>query len=75
MTAAGSALLWMLAIGPVKGFAITLGIATVIDVFVAYFFTRPAVMLLVRSRIGEGGWFSVRGAMGRSAQEAAEVTA
>ena len=74
VTAAGSGLLWMLAIGPVKVFAIALGIATLIDVIVAYFFTRPAVMLLVRTRAGEGGRFSVRGAMGRTAHEAAEVT-
>jgi len=72
VTLAGSGLLWILAIGPVKGFAITLGIATAIDVLVAYFFTRPAVMLLVRSKLGEGGLFSIRGAMGRTAREAAE---
>ena len=75
VTAAGSVLLWMLAIGPVKVFAIALGVATVIDVFVAYFFTRPAVMLLVRTRAGEGGALTVRGAMGRSAHEASEATA
>ncbi len=75
VTAAGSVLLWMLAIGPVKVFAIALGVATGIDVLVAYFFTRPAVMLLVRGRAGEGGRFTVRGAMGRTAQESAEVTA
>ena len=73
VTAAGSALLWMLAIGPVKVFAIALGVSTVIDVLVAYFYTRPAVLLLVRSRAGEGGALTVRGAMGRAAHEAAEV--
>ncbi len=73
VTFAGSLLLWVLAIGPVKGFAITLGIATVIDVAVAYFYTRPAVALLVRSRLGEGGIFSIRGAMGRTAVEASEA--
>ncbi len=71
VTFAGSILLWLLAIGPVKGFAITLGIATLVDVLVAYFFTRPAVTLLVRGRFGEGGAFSVRGAMGRESHEAA----
>ncbi len=75
VTAAGSALLWALAIGPVKVFAIALGVSTVIDVLVAYFYTRPAVMLLVRGRAGEGGRLSVRGAMGRSAAEAEGVTA
>lgn len=69
VTFAGAILLWALAIGPVKGFAITLGIATVIDVVVAYFYTRPATMLLVRSRLGEGGVFSVQGAVGRSGPE------
>jgi preprotein translocase subunit SecD len=72
VTFAASILLWALAIGPVKGFAITLGIATVVDVIVAYFYTRPAVMLLVRSRLGEGGFFSVRGAMGRGVEEVPE---
>ena len=75
VTFAGSVLLWALAIGPVKGFAITLGIATVIDVLVAYYFTRPATMLLVRGPLGEGGWFSVRGATGRHRSDAAEAPA
>jgi protein-export membrane protein SecD len=75
VTAAGSVLLWMLAIGPVKVFAIALGVSTLIDVLVAYFYTRPAVMLLARTRFGEGGALSIRGAMGRTAHEAAEVTA
>lgn len=69
VTLAGSALLWLLAIGPVKGFALTLGIATVVDVVVAYYFTRPFAQLLVRSRVGEGGALSIRGAMGRTATE------
>jgi len=71
VTFVGSILLWILAIGPVKGFAITLGIATFIDVVVAYFFTRPAAQLLVRSRLGEKGWFSIRGATGRARDEIA----
>lgn len=69
VTLMGSILLWLLAIGPVKGFALTLGIATVVDVFVAYYFTRPAAQLMVRGRFGEGGMLSVRGAMGRTAAE------
>ena len=67
----GSALLFILAIGPVKGFALTLGLSTLIDVLVAYFFTRPAVVLLARTRFGEGGFLSVRGAMGRAEDEVA----
>jgi protein-export membrane protein SecD len=71
VTLMGSILLWLLAIGPVKGFALTLGIATIVDIFVAYYFTRPAAQLLVRSRFGEGGAMTIRGAMGRTAEEVA----
>jgi protein-export membrane protein SecD len=71
VTLVGAVLLYLLAIGPVKGFALTLGIATVVDVVVAYYYTRPAAQLMVRSRLGEGGALSIRGAMGRSAAEGA----
>jgi preprotein translocase subunit SecD len=74
VTFAGSVLLYVLAIGPVKGFALTLGLATVIDVFVAYFFTRPAAMLLVRGRLAKGGRLTVEAAMG-GGLKAAEVPA
>lgn len=60
----GAFLLYALAIGPVKGFALSLGIATLIDIIVAYFFTKNAVGLLARTSFGEGGWFSIRGASG-----------
>ncbi len=68
VTLLGAVLLYMLAIGQVKGFALTLGLATVIDIGVAYFYTRPATYLLARSRLGEGGIFSIRGAMGATAE-------
>ncbi len=58
-------LLFMLAIGQVKGFALTLGLATVIDVIVAYFYTRPVAYLMARGPLGQGGAFSVEGAMGK----------
>jgi len=66
----GAILLWFLAIGPVKGFALALGLATVVDVIVAYFFTRPAVAILSESRFGDGGRFSMRGASGVELAEA-----
>lgn len=69
VTFLGAIFLWVLAIGSVKAFAATLGIATIIDVVVAYFFMRPAVALVGRTRLGEGGWFSMRGAMGRGRHE------
>ncbi len=41
-------ILWVLAMGSVKGFAFTLGIATILDVFLSYFMTHPLVSLLSR---------------------------
>jgi preprotein translocase subunit SecD len=38
-------------VGSVRGFAFFLGLSTVLDVFVAWFFTRPTVTLLSRSRV------------------------
>ncbi len=48
----GAVVLYVFSIGPVKGFALFLGISTLLDVFVTYFFTRPFVILLGRSRSG-----------------------
>lgn len=64
VTFVAAVLLFMLAIGQVKGFALTLGIATIVDVFIAYYFTRPAAYLMVRGPLGKGGAFSIRGAVG-----------
>ena len=48
----GAVVLYEFSIGPVQGFALFLGISTLLDVFVTYFFTRPFVILLGRSRSG-----------------------
>jgi preprotein translocase subunit SecD len=45
----GAGVLWYLSVGAVRGFAFFLGLSTLCDMFVAYFFTRPAVLLLSRS--------------------------
>lgn len=50
----GALILWQLTVGSVRGFAFFLGLSTLIDVVVAYFFTRPAVLLLARSRFLSG---------------------
>ncbi|HEY4333093.1 MAG TPA: protein translocase subunit SecD [Ilumatobacteraceae bacterium] len=50
----GAIVLWYLSVGAVRGFAFYLGLSTAMDVFVAYFFTRPAVLLLARSRFMSG---------------------
>ena len=52
-------LLWFLAVGAVKGFAIALGLATILDIFVARTYTRRAVQLLAPGRLGSGNWFSM----------------
>lgn len=44
-------ILWILAMGSVKGFAFTLGIATILDVFISYFLTHPMVSLLSRLEV------------------------
>lgn len=43
---AAAAILYIFAVGSVKGFALTLGIATLFDVYISYFFTRPTTSLL-----------------------------
>jgi preprotein translocase subunit SecD len=43
-------LLYWFAIGGVKGFAFTLGLTTLIDVVVVFFFTKPIVTLLARTK-------------------------
>jgi len=70
----GAVILWILAVGPVKGFAQALGIATVLDVVVAYYFTRHAVALLASGRLADRGWFSILAASG-GAPDATEVLA
>jgi len=50
----GAGVLWYLSVGAVRGFAFFLGLSTLCDMFVAYFFTRPAVLLLSRSRHFQG---------------------
>jgi preprotein translocase subunit SecD len=57
VTAAAAVILFMLAVGPVKGFALTLGLATVVDVLIAYFFTRSAVSLLAKTKMFAGAGF------------------
>ena len=43
-----AAVLYLLTVGPVRGFAFFLGLSTILDVVVAYFFKRPLVVLLGR---------------------------
>jgi preprotein translocase subunit SecD len=49
VTIMAAAVLYALAISSVRGFALTLGLATALDMFVVYFFKRPLVYLMARS--------------------------
>ena len=44
----GAVVLYVLAIGSVRGFALFLGISTILDLVVAYFFMHPLVSLMAR---------------------------
>jgi preprotein translocase subunit SecD len=51
----GAIILWSMTVGSVRGFAFFLGLATVSDIVVSYFFTRPAVLLLARTKFFNKG--------------------
>lgn len=56
----GAALLYFLTVGSVRGFAFFLGLSTVLDMVIAYTFTRPMVILLGRNRLfTEARWLGV----------------
>jgi preprotein translocase subunit SecD len=45
---AAAIILYLLAVGPVRGFALTLGISVLFDIALLYFFTHPVVALMAR---------------------------
>lgn len=50
-----SAVLYVVSIGAVRGFAFTLGLTTFVDLFVVFFFTKPVMTLLARTEFfGKG---------------------
>ena len=52
--------LYVVAVGDVKGFAFFLGLSTILDMVVTWFYTRPLVILLGRSdRLSRPGRFSI----------------
>ena len=68
VTGSAAVILFFLAVGPVKGFALTLGLATLTDVFVAFCFTRPALMVLGRTRVFESrGFMGIKSTVGAEA--------
>jgi preprotein translocase subunit SecD len=63
----GAVVLYYLSVGAVQGFALFLGISTILDLLVTYFFTRPFVILLGRrSSPTESRSMSVASGLGAS---------
>ena len=59
--------LYLVSIGDVRGFAFTLGLSTLSDLFIVFFFTKPLLTVLARSRAFDSGaaWTGVgRGRIG-----------
>lgn len=50
ITLLAAVVLYMLAIGGVRGFAFALGLTTLIDLIVVFFFTKPLVTVLARTK-------------------------
>ena len=51
VTIAASVILYFLAVGPVQGFALMLGMSSVLDLIIMWCFGRPTVMLLANTRL------------------------
>jgi preprotein translocase subunit SecD len=65
----GAGLLYLLAVGSVRGFALFLGISTLLDILVAYFFMHPLVSIIGRNpSFTRARWLGV--ASGLQAKEA-----
>jgi preprotein translocase subunit SecD len=62
----GAAVLYLLTVGPVRGFAFFLGLSTLLDVVVAWFFTRPLVAVLGRRRTFTSSRLGVARGLGMS---------
>ncbi len=64
--------LYLVAVGNVKGFAFFLGLSTILDMVFTWFYTRPLVILLGQSRRFQGtGAFSIATGLGAGPQAAA----
>jgi preprotein translocase subunit SecD len=50
VTLLAAAVLYLVAISSVRGFALTLGVSVLLDLFVVYFYKRPTVFLMARSK-------------------------
>jgi preprotein translocase subunit SecD len=57
-------LLYLIAVGSVRGFAFFLGLSTLMDIIITWYFTRPTVMLLGRRSSASGSALSVAAGLG-----------
>ena len=64
-----AAVLYILALGQVRGFAFTLGLSTVLDLLVVFLVTHPLVALASNSRVFGSPTFSGLGAVARIGAE------
>ncbi|GAA5128710.1 protein translocase subunit SecD [Pseudonocardia adelaidensis] len=64
-----SAVLYLLAVGQVKGFAFTLGLSTVLDLIVVFLVTHPLVALVAKSRVFSNPGLSGLGEAARTGAE------
>lgn len=70
VTAMAAAVLYVLAVGGVRGFALMLGIATALDVLISFWVMHPLVWLLAQR-----GWLDGSRALGAGAREPAPAAA
>ena len=73
----GAVLLYLLTVGPVRGFAFFLGLATFLDIVVAWFFIRPMVGIMSRNHFFAENKVAgiMRGLMGKAGTIADPVEA
>jgi len=56
----GAFTLWYLTVGSVRGFAFFLGLSTLCDIIIAWFFTRPTMLMIARTkRLQRGRIFGI----------------
>ncbi|MHA6625527.1 protein translocase subunit SecD [Pseudonocardia sichuanensis] len=70
-----AAVLYLLAVGQVRGFAFTLGLSTVLDLIVVFLVTHPLVALAAKSRVFSSPGLSGLGEAARAGAERRRATA
>jgi preprotein translocase subunit SecD len=70
-----AAILYLLAVGDVKGFAFTLGLSTVLDLLVVFLVTHPLVALVSGANVFEHPLWSGLGSVARAGREHRTATA